>query len=122
MSTTTSTIAERVEQLKSYINEGKIIDAMTEFYSDDLVMQENSETPTRGLEANIEREKQFLSTVKEWHWTDWRATAVNEKDGIAIIEYAFEFTNTDGKKVTYEQATVQRWKDGKIVSERFYHG
>lgn len=122
MSTTTSTIAERVEQLKSYINEGKIIDAMTEFYSDDLVMQENSETPTRGLEANIEREKQFLSTVKEWHWTDWRATAVNEKDGVAIIEYAFEYTNTDGKKVTYEQATVQRWKDGKIVSERFYHG
>jgi hypothetical protein len=24
--------------------------------------------------------------------------------------------------VTYQQATVQQWKNGKIVSERFYHG
>lgn len=122
MSTTKTDVRTRVEDLKSYINQGKILEAMTEFYADNLVMQENSEEPTKGLEANIEREKEFLSTVKEWHWTKWHATAINEDEGVAIIEYAFEFTNTDGKKVTYEQATVQRWENGKIVSERFYHG
>lgn len=117
-----STIANRVEQLTEYINQGKILEAMGEFYADNLEMRENSQPPTVGLAANIEREKQFLSTVKEWHWTKWHARAVNEADGVALLEYSFHFTNTDGQPVTYEQATVQRWENGKIVSERFYHG
>jgi ketosteroid isomerase-like protein len=120
--TTTETIQSRVNELIGYINQGKILEAMDEFYADDIEMRENSEPATKGLKANIEREKQFLSIVKEWHWTKWHATAVNEEEGVAFLEYAFHFTNTDGQPVTYEQATVQRWKNGKIVSERFYHG
>lgn len=117
-----SSIAKRVEQLIEYINQGKILEAMEEFYAEELEMRENSQPPTLGLIANIEREKQFLATVKEWHWTKWHATAINEADGVAFLEYSFHFTNTDGQPVTYEQATVQRWVDGKIISERFYHG
>ena len=118
----TATISERVAQLQGFINQGKIIEAMNEFYAPEISMRENNEEPTVGLEANIEREKAFLSAVKEWKWTKWTATAVNEDEGVAILEYAFEFVNTDGQTVVYEQATVQRWVDGKIVSERFYHG
>jgi len=120
--TTTATISERVEALKGYIEHGKIIEAMDEFYADDLVMQENSEEPTRGLAANIEREKQFLSIVKQWNWTRWHATLVNKKDNVSVVEYSFEFVNNEGETVVYEQATVQRWQGGKIISERFYHG
>ncbi len=120
--TTATTVSERVEQLKEFINNGKILEAMSEFYDESLVMQENSEAPTEGLSANIEREKQFLDSVKEWKWTKWHATAVNEDDGIAALEYSFQFVDTSGKTVTYEQATIQRWQGGKIVSERFYHG
>lgn len=120
--TTTTTLSARVDELIGYINQGKILEAMHEFYADSVEMRENSLPPTKGLAANIEREKQFLSTVKEWHWTTWQAKAVNEDDGVAILEYAFQFTNTEGQRITYEQATVQRWQNGKIVSERFYHG
>lgn len=121
-STQAATIRERVEQLKDYINTGRVVEAMSEFYSDEVSMQENSEAPTQGLAANIEREKAFLASVGEWKWTDWRATAVDEDAGVALIEYAFQFVNTEGDTITYEQATVQRWAHGKIVSERFYHG
>lgn len=120
--TATTTLSARVDELIGYINQGKILEAMHEFYADSVEMRENSLPPTKGLAANIEREKQFLSTVKEWHWTTWQAKAVNEDDGVAILEYAFQFTNTEGQRITYEQATVQRWQNGKIVSERFYHG
>ncbi|MEZ6318879.1 MAG: nuclear transport factor 2 family protein [Phycisphaerales bacterium] len=122
MTTATTSVQERVDGLISSINQGKILEAMTEFYADDVTMRENSAEPTVGLAANIEREKQFLASVKEWKWTRWDAIAVNEPDGVSILEYAFQFVNTDGQTVTYEQATVQRWRDGKIVAERFYHG
>lgn len=122
MTTAAGSIQERVESLKDYINTGRILEAMEEFYSDDVVMQENSEEATKGLAANIEREKQFLSIVKEWKWTKWHATAVNDRENISIVEYSFEFVNSDGETVVYDQAAVQRWRDGKIYSERFYHG
>ena len=118
----TGTIAKRVAELQDFINNGKILEAMTEFYDNEVTMQENNEPPTLGLKANIEREKQFLSVVKQWNWTKWTATAVDEDTGTSILEYSFEFVNTDNQTVLYEQATVQRWVDGKIVSERFYHG
>lgn len=122
MSTATTDIRTRVNELIDYINNGKILEAMDEFYADYVEMRENNEPPTVGLQANIEREKQFLSIVKEWHWTKWHATAVNTDENVSFLEYSFNFTNTDGQPVTYEQAVVQRWENGKIVSERFYHG
>ena len=90
---TTITTAQRVEQLKEYINEGRILEAMDEFYHQDVVMQENSEEPTRGLAANIEREKEFLSIVSQWNWTKWHATAVSETpdgENVSFVEYSFE--------------------------------
>lgn len=117
-----TSITDRVESLKSHIEGGKILEAIDEFYDDDVEMRENNEPPTTGRAANRERESQFMAGVKEWHRTDWHATAVNEDEGVSFLEYGFEFTSTDDQLVTYEQVAVQRWKDGKIVSERFYHG
>lgn len=45
----------------------------------------------------------------------------DENDGTALIECRMEFTNTQSQPVTMEQVTAQRWKSGKIVSERFYY-
>ncbi|MEL6739653.1 MAG: nuclear transport factor 2 family protein [Planctomycetota bacterium] len=122
MTTTQTTLKQHVEGLIALISEGKILEAMDTYYADTIEMRENNEPPTVGLAANIEREKQFLAGVKAWHWTKWHAVAVNEADGVALIEYSFNFTSTEGQDITYEQATVQRWQDGKIISERFYHG
>lgn len=114
MTTTQTGLRQRVDQLIDCINNGKILEAMEEFYTDDVEMRENSEPPTRGLAPNIEREKQFLSTVKEWRWTRWHAVAVNEDDGVAALEYSFQFVNTDGQEITYEQATIQRCAMGRF--------
>ena len=43
MSTPTrSTLQDRLEDLFSYIREGRILDAVNEFYAEDAVMQENN--------------------------------------------------------------------------------
>ena len=61
-----STLSERVDKLNAMIRDGKIIEAMTEFYADDVSMQENETPPTIGKSQNIEREKRFVSNVIEW--------------------------------------------------------
>jgi ketosteroid isomerase-like protein len=115
----TTNLLQRLQDLFRYVREGRILDAMNEFYDKDTVMQENANPPTKGLDANIEREKQFLSMVKEWKGFDVPAMGVG--DGVTFYENVVDFIATDGKPVHMEQVAVQKWRNGKIVHERFYY-
>jgi ketosteroid isomerase-like protein len=116
---TTITLQDRLEDLLSYIREGRILDAINEFYAEDAVMQENNLPPTAGREANLEREKQFLSTVKEWQRFDVTAKGVGED--VTFYETVMDWVTTDGTPVHVEQVVVAKWRNGKIIHERYYH-
>ena len=118
-STTIATVGERVRELIGYITTGHIIEAIHEFYEKDVKMQENTNEPTVGLAANLEREKQFLSSVKEWKGSAVKAVGVD--DDASVVEWVFDWIATDGTPVHREQVAVARWRDGKIVHERFYY-
>ncbi len=120
MSTTTAVnLKDRLENLFRHIREGRIIDALQEFYAEDVAMQENANPPTVGLAANIEREQQFMSGVKEWKGFEVKGVGVG--DGITFYEAVFDWIATNGQPVHLEQVTVARWRDDKIVHERFYY-
>ena len=119
MSTPTATLQDRLEDLFSYIREGRILDAMNEFYAEDTVMQENNLPPTVGRDANLEREKQFLGTVKEWK--GFEVTAKGTGDDVTFYETVMDWVATDGTPVHVEQVVAAKWKDGTIVHERYYH-
>ena len=119
--TTNTDLAARARELVSYIQNGRIIDAMYEFYAPDVRMQENGNPPTTGLEANVEREKQFLSYVKQWKGFEAGAVAVDPDRGRTLVQSRLEFDAVDGKTVKMDQVAVQTWRDGKIVHEKFYY-
>ena len=112
-------LQQRLNDLFAYIRQGKIIEAMNEFYEKDTVMQENANPPTVGLSANIEREKQFMSGVKEWK--GFNVTASGVGDDVTLYECNLDFIATSGQPVHMEQVVVSKWKNGKIVHERFYY-
>lgn len=112
-------LTQRASELQSWINQGRIIEAMNEFYAPDVSMQENANPPTVGREANIERERQFLAQVGQWKGSTVKALGVG--DGVTFAEVILEFVSTQGQDVRLEQVSVQRWRDGRIVHERFYY-
>ena len=115
----TTKLQQRLNDLFSHIRQGKIIEAMNEFYDKDTVMQENANPPTKGLAANIEREKQFMSGVKEWK--GFTVTASGASDNVTFYESTSDIVTTDGMPVRIEQVSVAKWKNGRIVHERFYY-
>ncbi len=122
MSTTTTTnLRDRVNDLVKYIQNGRILDAMTEFYDANTSMQENNNPPTIGLAANVEREKQFLNYVKTWKSLNVEAVGIDEGRGKTLVQINFSFDAVDGKSLTYDQVAVQTWKNGKIIHEKFYY-
>ncbi len=112
-------LQQRQNDLFGYIRQGKIIEAMNEFYDKDTVMQDNANPQTKGLAANIEREKQFLNGVKEWKGFNVTASAVG--DNVTFYECTMDFIATSGQPVHMEQVSVAKWRNGKIVHERYYY-
>ena len=115
----TANLQQRLQDLLDHICQGKIIEAMNEFYDKDTVMQENANPPTKGLAANIEREKQAISGVKELKGFNVTASAVG--DNVTFYESTSDYVTTGGEPGHVEQVSVAKWRNGKIVHERFYY-
>jgi hypothetical protein len=115
----TANLRQRLNDLLGYIQQGKIIEAMNEFYDKNIVMQENANPPTKGLDTNIEREKQAMSGVKELK--GFTITASGVGDNVTFYESTSDFVTTGGEPGHVEQVSVAKWKNGKILHERFYY-
>lgn len=98
---------------------GRAMEAFEELYADDVVMQENSDEPRVGKDANRKAEQDFFASVAEFHGANVLSTAVN--GDVSFCEIFMECTLTSGYRVKMSQVAVRRWKDGKIVNERFYY-
>lgn len=107
------------QQLNQMILTGQALDAFEKFYAEDVVMQEPNAVRA-GKDANREYEQQFFSSLEEFHRGELLSSAV---DGdVSFSEWIMEVTfKGGGRRVTMEQAARRRWKDGKVVHERFYY-
>jgi ketosteroid isomerase-like protein len=122
MSTVTapqSTVTELEHQLNQQILQGDILGAFDRFYADDVVMQENSQEPTNGKAANRKREEAFLAAIEQFHGAEMHVSAVN--GNVSFSEWTVDATYKGGGRFALTQVAVRRWKDGKVVHERFYY-
>jgi ketosteroid isomerase-like protein len=109
---------ERVSGLISYVERGDILGAIAEFYDEQVSMQDNTNPPTVGREANLERERVFFAGITVHQH---RALAAVVDGDLAVISWLLEFTGADGQRYRLDQVAHQTWKDGKIIRERFYY-
>jgi ketosteroid isomerase-like protein len=114
-----SNIAELETKLNDAILAGKAMEAFEELYDDDVVMQENMEPEFRGKDFNRKREQEFFASVEAWHSGRVLGSAVN--GDLSFSEWEMEISIKGVGRVQLAQVAVRRWKNGKIVHERFYH-
>ena len=107
-----------VDQLNQMILEGKILDAFDKFYANDVVMQDNNYPAREGKEVTRQYEEAFVNGLTEFRG----AKVVNSiiSDDLAVTEWWMDYTHKDYGVRNYTQLAVQRWKNGKIVEEKFY--
>ena len=111
-------------KLIGYLKEGKFAEGIADFYHDDVVAQENADAPSHGRDAMVAAERQFLKKVTKYHGLDVHATVVDDHghgNGVVFYETTMKWEQNDRNGVVKtDQAVVERWKDGKISSIRFY--
>jgi len=105
--------------LNELILAGKGMDGFEQFYADDIVMQENLDEPTRGKDKNRKREQDFMGMVEAFHGVKLLGSAVN--GDVSYSEWEFDLTFKGQPRRPLTEVAARRWKDGKIVHERFYY-
>lgn len=108
------------EEIKTLVFQGKAMEAFEKYYAEDVVMQENEAPATVGKAANRERELDFFAKVTEFRGLELKTVAFGED--VIIAEWSADYTHQDWGQRKYDQVSVQRWQDGKVIHERFYYG
>ncbi len=109
----------RVNDLITRVQQGAILEAIEEFYADDVTMQENRQPPTIGKAANRERERAFLASVARLH--ESRAPSILIDGDRVVIHWILDYTATDGTRYSLDQLAFQTWRGDRIVAERFFY-
>ena len=99
--------------------QGKFLEAIQEFYAENATMQENSQPPRVGLAALLENERRVLASLKEIRVN--RADSFLVDGDRAAINWVYLFIDTRGREIRRNEVAYQVWKDGRIISERFFY-
>ena len=114
-------IRPHVEALSARILSGDILGAFEVYYADDVIMSENGTDERVGKETNRSYEKAFVESLAEFHAGAAETVVI---DGLnAATEWFFDYTTTEGQRMTYRQVALQTWNEqGQVIKEVFYHG
>ena len=116
---TRNEIEQSLTDLNKLVLEGKMMDAFEKYYHDDVVMQDNDLPATSTKQANRERELQFLNNLIEFRKAEVKGLGVG--DHISFVIWSYDYTHKEWGVKNYTQVSIQQWKDGKIINEKFIY-
>ncbi|MFM9957732.1 MAG: nuclear transport factor 2 family protein [Phycisphaerales bacterium] len=104
-------------QLNEMTRQGKILDALEKFYDENCTFQEGNQPVRKGRAAQHAHLSAFFKTLKAFNGATLHAQTVGENSSIS--EWTFDMTGPDGP-ILWNEILSRRWRNGKVVSERFY--
>jgi ketosteroid isomerase-like protein len=116
-----STLQEAVARYLSLLESGQTVQAIEQFYDEEVVVFENRELARAGKRKCLEYEQQQLAALPAPPTFQVHAHAVNPETGDVFFEYTVRFTGANGRAMRLEEVAVQRWSKGTITEERFYY-
>ena len=109
----------RVAEFVSYVEAGKYVEAISDFYAETDFMKENFAEPRIGRDNLIRHERAVLAGLAQMR-TERVGAVLIDGDRVAI-NWVFEMTGRDGKKRRLDEVTLQKWSGERIVEEQFYY-
>ncbi len=104
-------------ELNSMTQAGKMLDALEKFYAEDCTFQEGNQPPRRGRKAQHDHLSAFFKTLKSFNGATLHAACVGEN--AATAERTFDMTGPSGP-ILWNEVLARRWRNGRVVSERYY--
>jgi hypothetical protein len=111
-------LKEIVNEFNNLVQEQKWEEALNRFYNEDLTSADNEGEPTKGLPAMKKGLEDFLANTSD---VKLALKNVVVSDDMSVTEWHYIFTHKQWGNFDYDQLSLQRWKDGKIIHERHHY-
>jgi ketosteroid isomerase-like protein len=98
--------------------QGKIINSIDQFYADDCVFIEPDGSRRLSKKDQRAHLEGFFASLKSFESATLHGQSVG--DSVSMSEWTFKMTGGDGKPIVWNEVLVRGWKDGRIVSEKYY--
>lgn len=107
-----------VEQFIATIERGEFLEALSQFYAEDMTAQENNQPPRVGRAAQLANEQAALQRMR---FDTIKAVSFLVDGDRVAINYRFEMTTTSGDRLRMDEVAYQLWRGGQIISERYFY-
>jgi hypothetical protein len=117
-------LIEAVKAVHGLTNKGEAIEAMKQYYADNVVMIESDGTATEGLEANLAREEEFFASI-----TAMRSMTIDDtfvysnpttQESLVVTTSSMDF-DIKGEPIKGQQVSITNWENDKVVREQFIY-
>jgi hypothetical protein len=111
----------RIFKQVQILNDGKPLQAIDDFFSNEIVMYDNDTVFAQGKIQSRSKQEPFINGAKSisGNITDLLVDELNE---VAIFRNQSKFTNADDQEFQIDGLCWQQWKDGHVIVERYYSG
>ncbi len=115
-------IKKIADKLVYLLRQKRFLEAQEQLFSKDAINQEPEmfkERSVSGLEAMIQKEKQFLSNIKQWNHFEISEPLVSKNH--FSIHMITDVTLVNNQNVSIDEIIVYEVVDEKIVKEQFFY-
>ncbi len=114
---------ERAQDIYAMIGKGQLFEAFDKYYAENVSMEDIGENNLRtGKAACRVHEEHFMGAVEAFMGMGIDAFATSEDGSVVMIEHWMEIQFKGAPAAAkMSQVAVQKWENGMIISEKFYH-
>ncbi len=116
-----ATLADAVAAQVALLREGKPLAAFDAFFGEAVTMYANDTLFATGTAQGRAKQEPFIAAATSiiGHITD---VSVSAAENVCVFRNRSTFIDDDGVKRDIDGLSWQKWRDGRIVEERYYDG
>ena len=113
-------IKDQVNRMDSLVSQGAIVDAVKEFFGDDVVTSDYGQGKTNGKPEMILKMEGFVGSIAKVNGITHHHTIVD--NNVSASEFTFDFDMKDGSKIYWHEIIRRIWnEDGKVIQEEYFN-
>lgn len=110
---------QAVERFVQLVEAGRGLEAIDLFYAEDVAVRENQRPARVGKAALLVSETAAQAAINELRARCVRPILV--ADDIIVIRWIFDYRDSQGRAVHFEELAYQRWVGDRIEEEQFFY-
>jgi len=119
MEVQTINVKELNAQMDELVSQGRMVDAVTEFYSENAASSDYGNVATASKQAMIEKMEGFVEAIAKVNEITHVDTLVDGNKSAS--RFVFDFDMKDNSHIHWHEIIKRDWHNGKVIKEEYFN-